>query len=70
MGSSMHILDEFTKERREDYRKLSLECMEILSGEKRITCTVPDSGFYLFIDIQKLGLDDFSFCCSGCCAGN
>ena len=62
VAEGLDILDEFTKERREDYRKLSLECMEILSGEKRITCTVPDSGFYLFIDIQKLGLDDFSFC--------
>jgi len=58
----LDILDEFTKERSEDYRKLSIECMKILRRENRITCTVPDSGFYLFIDIRKLGLDDFSFC--------
>jgi aspartate/methionine/tyrosine aminotransferase len=62
VAEGLDILDEFTKERREDYRKLSLECMEILDGEKRLTCTVPDSGFYLFIDIRKFGLDDFSFC--------
>jgi aspartate/methionine/tyrosine aminotransferase len=58
----LNILDEFTKKRRSDYKQLSSECIGILQKDNRISCSVPDSGFYLFIDIRKLGLDDFTFC--------
>ena len=58
----LNILDEFTKKRRSDYKKLSSECIHILSKDNRISCSPPDSGFYLFIDIRKLDLDDFTFC--------
>jgi aspartate/methionine/tyrosine aminotransferase len=58
----LNILDEFTNKRRSDYKKLSSECINILSKDNRISCSPPDSGFYLFIDIRKLGLDDFTFC--------
>jgi len=56
------ILDEFTEKRKSDYKELSSECINILRKEQRISCLEPDSGFYLFIDIRKLGLDDFAFC--------
>tara|TARA_B110000008_G_scaffold276542_1_gene316010 strand:- start:3426 stop:4589 length:1164 start_codon:yes stop_codon:yes gene_type:complete len=58
----LNILDEFTEKRRSDYKKLGSECIEILKKDNRISCSMPDSGFYLFIDIRKLGIDDFSFC--------
>jgi aspartate/methionine/tyrosine aminotransferase len=58
----LNILDEFTKKRRSDYKQLSSECMNILKKDDRISCSEPDSGFYLFIDIRKLDLDDFTFC--------
>ena len=56
------ILDEFTEKRKSDYKELSSECINILQKDIRIGCLAPDSGFYLFIDIRKLGLDDFTFC--------
>jgi aspartate/methionine/tyrosine aminotransferase len=58
----LEILDEFTQERRSEYKELSSECIDILRKDNRISCLVPDSGFYLFIDISKLGLDDLTFC--------
>jgi aspartate/methionine/tyrosine aminotransferase len=58
----LEILDEFTEERKSDYKELSLECIAILQKDNRISCIFPDSGFYLFIDIRKLGLDDLTFC--------
>ncbi|MDC1027463.1 pyridoxal phosphate-dependent aminotransferase, partial [Candidatus Thioglobus sp.] len=58
----LNILDEFTKKRRSDYKQLSSECIGILKKDNRISCSTPDSGFYLFIDIRKLGIDDFTFC--------
>ena len=58
----LDILDEFTQKRRSDYKELSSECINILRKDNRISCLAPDSGFYLFIDIRKLGLDDFTFC--------
>lgn len=62
INEGLDILDEFTKKRRSDYKKLSTECINILTKDNRISCSPPDSGFYLFIDIRKLGLDDFIFC--------
>tara|TARA_B100000795_G_scaffold206072_1_gene159597 strand:- start:551 stop:1711 length:1161 start_codon:yes stop_codon:yes gene_type:complete len=62
INEGLDILDEFTKKRRSDYKKLSTECINILTKDNRISCSPPDSGFYLFIDIRKLGLDDFTFC--------
>ena len=58
----LDILDEFTQKRKSDYKELSSECINILRKDNRISCLAPDSGFYLFIDIRKLGLDDFTFC--------
>ena len=58
----LDILDEFTKKRRLDYKNLSSECINILKKDNRISCSVPEAGFYLFIDIRKFNLDDLTFC--------
>ena len=56
------IIDEFTKESRKYYKKLSKECIMLINKSKLISCTKPDSAFYLFIDIRKLKMDDITFC--------
>ena len=56
------IIDEFTKESRKYFKKLSNECIIIINRSKLISCTKPDSSFYLFIDIRKLNIDDKTFC--------
>lgn len=56
------IMDEFTKEIRKYYKKLSNECIKLINKSKLISCTKPDSAFYLFIDIRKLKMDDKIFC--------
>ena len=52
------IIDEFAESRRKYYRKLSNECMKILSKSNYLLCATPSSAFYLFIDIRKLKIDD------------
>ena len=56
------IMDEFTKQSRKYYKKLSKECASIIDESDLLSCTMPDSGFYLFIDIRKTKLDDMIFC--------
>ena len=55
-------MDEFTKQSRKYYKKLSKECASIIDESDLLSCTIPDSGFYLFIDIRKTKLDDMIFC--------
>jgi len=56
------IIDEFTKESRKYYKKMSNKCIKLINKSKLISCTKPDSAFYLFIDIRKLKMDDITFC--------
>lgn len=56
------IIDDFAKDRRKYYKKLSNECLEILSKSNYLACVKPESAFYLFIDIRKLTMDDRLFC--------
>lgn len=56
------IIDEFAEDRRKYYKKLSNECMRILSKSDYLFCVKPESAFYLLIDIRKLKIDDKLFC--------
>ena len=56
------IMDEFAAEKRTYYKQLSKECTEIINESSYIRCNVPESAFYLFIDIRKLKIDSKTFC--------
>lgn len=58
----LSIMDEFAIEKKRYYRQLSIECMQILDKSKKLSYTVPESAFYLFIDIRQLNIDSRSFC--------
>jgi aspartate/methionine/tyrosine aminotransferase len=60
VGSS--VIDEYTKDRRKYYKNLSKICKNIFDKSEILSCAMPDSAFYLFIDIRKLKLDDIVFC--------
>lgn len=56
------IFDEFSDFMKKKYRIACRECLRILSKAKKISFTVPDSAFYIFINIGNLGLSDIQFC--------
>lgn len=56
------IMDEFAEEKKQYYKQLSKECVEIVNKSKYIRCNIPESAFYLFIDIRKLNIDSKTFC--------
>lgn len=56
------IIDNFAKDRKKYYKKLSNECMKILDKSNYLFYVRPESAFYLFIDIRKLKIDDKLFC--------
>lgn len=58
----VNIIDEFSSFIKKKYKKLCYECIDILNKSKKLIFTIPDSAFYIFINIEKTGLDDISFC--------
>lgn len=62
IAEGISIIDEFAKDRRKYYKKLSSECMKILNKSDCLACVKPESAFYLFIDIRKLKINDGLFC--------
>lgn len=55
------IFDEFSDFMKKKYRITCRQCEQILKKAKRISFTVPDSAFYIFVNIGKLGLSDIQF---------
>jgi aspartate/methionine/tyrosine aminotransferase len=62
MLQGVNILDEFAAFMNKHYKKLCRECIAILRKARNIDFVVPDSAFYIFINIENLGMDDISFC--------
>jgi aspartate/methionine/tyrosine aminotransferase len=56
------VIDQYTKNRRTYYKKLSKVCKSIIDKAEILPCSMPDAAFYLFIDIRKFKLDDVAFC--------
>lgn len=58
----INILDEFTAFMKKFYKKLCNECIAILKKAENISYVIPQSAFYIFINIEKTKLDDILFC--------
>jgi len=56
------ILDEFAGEKKNHYRDLLRKCVSYINSNSILECLMPDSAFYLFVNISKVGLDDSEFC--------
>ena len=54
-------MDSYLTEIRSYYQELADECVVILADVDNISCSMPDSGFYLFIDIRRTDLDSMKF---------
>jgi aspartate/methionine/tyrosine aminotransferase len=55
-------IDEYSKSVRRRFQIRTELCARLLESCKVLSCEVPDSGFYVFVDISKTGLKDVDFC--------
>lgn len=60
--AGLPILDRHAAGVRAQCRRVTSACVELINHSGVIRCAMPESGFYLFLDISRTGLDDVTFC--------
>jgi aspartate/methionine/tyrosine aminotransferase len=56
------VLDRHTKGIKAHCQRVMSACWALLNRSGIVRCVMPESGFYLFVDIGRTGLDDVAFC--------
>lgn len=60
--AGLSVLDQYAEVIRAQCRRVTSACAKMINRSGIIRCAVPESGFYLFLDIGRTGLDDITFC--------
>ncbi|HVG02005.1 MAG TPA: pyridoxal phosphate-dependent aminotransferase [Nitrospira sp.] len=60
--AGLAVLDEYAASIRARSAQLLRTCADRINRSRVLRCHVPESGFYLFIDIGRTTLDDMTFC--------
>lgn len=60
--AGLSVLDAYAEEVRARNRRLIEICHDRINHSGLLHCHHPESGFYLFVDITRTGLDDMTFC--------
>jgi aspartate/methionine/tyrosine aminotransferase len=60
--AGLSVLDRYVDGIKAHCRRVSALCSSMVNRSGLLRCAAPESGFYLFIDIEGTGLDDVSFC--------
>lgn len=60
--AGLSVLDRYAARVRAQCCRVTSACAEMVNRSGIVCCAVPESGFYLFLDISRTGLDDVSFC--------
>lgn len=60
--AGLSVLDRYAAEVRLRNARVTTACHEQIHRSGLLRCTRPASGFYLFVDISAVGLDDMEFC--------
>ncbi|UVT14547.1 MAG: pyridoxal phosphate-dependent aminotransferase [Nitrospira sp.] len=60
--AGLSVLDEYTEGVKAQCRRITAACADMVNRSGIVRCVVPESGFYLFVDISRTGLDDVTFC--------
>jgi len=60
--AGMKVLDTYANEVRSRGSRLIGSCHDRINRSGILHCHKPESGFYLFVDIARTGLDDMTFC--------
>lgn len=60
--AGVSVLDRYATGVRAQCRRVASACAELVNRSGIVRCAMPESGFYLFVDISRTGLEDVSFC--------
>ncbi len=60
--AGLTVIDAYVADVRTRSARLSQACADRVNRSGILRCHVPESGFYLFIDISRTNLDDLTFC--------
>lgn len=60
--AGLSVLDQYAEGIRAQCRRVTSACAEMVNHFGIMRCAIPESGFYLFLDIGRTGLDDITFC--------
>jgi aspartate/methionine/tyrosine aminotransferase len=60
--AGLSVLDRHTEGIRAHCRRVTSACAELINRSGILRCAMPESGFYLFLDIGQTGLDDVTLC--------
>jgi len=58
----LSVLDRYAEGIRAECRRVTSACLELINHSGIVRSAMPESGFYLFLDISRTGLDDITFC--------
>jgi aspartate/methionine/tyrosine aminotransferase len=58
----LKVIDEYTGALRERFARTNSECAEIINETNILRCAAPAAGFYVFVDLAGLDIDDMTFC--------
>jgi len=61
ISKGLSVLREFSAEKKFHYKEVLEKCVDYINASNNIRCVMPDSGFYLFIDISRLEINDREF---------
>lgn len=60
--AGLSVLDRYAASVRAQCCRITSACAEMVNRSGIVCCAEPESGFYLFVDISRAGVDDVSFC--------
>lgn len=60
--AGLSVLDRYAESVRMQCRRVMRACVELINSSGILRCAMPESGFYLFVDISRTDLDDVTFC--------
>jgi len=59
--AGLQVIDQYVSGIRKHFDRVAGECSKIINDSGILKCSRPQAGFYIFLDISALGLDDVSF---------
>ena len=58
----LKVIDDYTHALRERFATTNAECAKIINESNVLQCSNPAAGFYVFVDLASLDIDDMAFC--------
>lgn len=60
--AGMSVMEPYVEKVRSHCNRVTAACAEAINRSGLLRCAAPESGFYLFVDISAVGLEDMAFC--------